>query len=69
MSEFLSELNSSDLVLSLFLLLFELQPQTELLQRRAVQRVLSALELDDLVEDGPQLVQQGLDTTQTQKPD
>lgn len=55
------------LVLPLLLPLLELQAEGELLQGRAVQRVLGALELDDLVEDGPQLVQQWLrcDTEET----
>lgn len=55
------------LVLSLLLPLVELQPEGEFLQGRPVQRVLGALELDDLVEDGPQLVQQRLrcDTEET----
>lgn len=51
----------SHLLISLSLLLFVLQSESELLQCRAIQGVLGALELDDLVEDGPQLVQKRLD--------
>lgn len=55
------------LLLSLLLLLFILQSEGEFLQGRAVQGVLGALELDDLVEYGPQLVQKRLDgQTETQ---
>lgn len=53
----------SYLLISLSLLLFVLQSESELLQCRAIQGVLGALELDDLVEDGPQLVQKRLDGT------
>lgn len=46
----------SYLLLPLLLLLLKLQSEGELLQGWAVQGVLGALELDDLVEYGPQLV-------------
>lgn len=54
-------ISTSHLLFPLPLLLLKLQPQGELLQRRAVQRVLRILKLDNLVKYGPQLVQKGLD--------
>lgn len=52
--------SSSYLLLPLSLLLLVLQSEGELLQRRAVERVLGALELDDLIKNGSELVQKRL---------